>query len=74
MELVEDAGDFKKVRHDVPMLTLAVKRIIPARLYNAIYAAEGRWAEPDIDDLCDKMRWVVANRETAWAMEFRWRL
>ena len=68
LAIVTDYSGMTEYCHDVPMMTVEVKRIVPAKLYNGIYGAEGRWAEPDIDDLCDKMRHVVSNREMAWAM------
>ena len=68
LALVTDYSGMTEYCHDVPMLQVNVKRIVPATLYNNIYDSEGRWAEPDLDDLCDKMRWIVENRETAWAM------
>ena len=42
--------------------------LVDAELYNRGNDGEGRWAKPDFDDLCDKIRWVYQNRESAWAM------
>lgn len=43
-------------------------KLVDAELYNRGNGSEGRWAEPDFDDLCDKIRWVYQNRELALAM------
>ena len=39
-----------------------------AELYNRDNGAEGRWAKPDLNDLCDKMAWVCDHRDEASEM------
>ena len=37
------------------------------------YPPDGRWADPDLDDLADALRWIVAQPEAAAAMAERGR-
>jgi len=43
-------------------------KLVDAELYNRGNKSEGRWALPDLDDLCDRIRWVYDNRSRALAM------
>lgn len=36
-----------------------------AEQYNAVFGSEARWAEPDFDHLCERMKWCYENRDAA---------
>jgi len=46
-------------------IPLKVKAIVDADLTNKMFGSEARWAQPDEDDLAEKMVWVYENREEA---------
>ena len=46
-------------------IPLKVKAIIDADLTNKMFGSEARWAQPDEDDLAEKMIWVYEHREEA---------
>jgi glycosyltransferase involved in cell wall biosynthesis len=68
LAIATDYSGMQEYLHDVTMLPVQVKQIVPADLYNRIYNNEANWAEPNWDDVADKMKWVAENREQAWQM------
>ncbi len=44
-------------------IPLKVKKMVDAGLTNKMFGSEARWAEPDEDDLAEKMVWAYENRD-----------
>lgn len=62
--ILTDYSGMQEYMTDETCIPLRVKKIVDAELTNKMFGSEALWAQPDEDDLADKMIWAYENRDT----------
>lgn len=61
--ILTDYSGMQEYMTEDTCIPLRVEKIVDAGLTNKMFGSEARWAQPDEDDLADKMLWAYENRE-----------
>ncbi len=61
--ILTDYSGMREYMTSETCIPLKVKKMVDAGLTNKMFGSEARWAEPDEDDLAEKMVWAYENRE-----------